>query len=282
MSARDATPARPVDLVGLIPAAGRATRLGELPCSKELLPIGYQPGTRGPRPKPVSQYLLDQYRRAGCDKALFIVREGKWDIPNYYGCGRRFGMDLGYLLMNEPYGPPFTLAQALPFIGEATVLLGFPDILIDPPDAFAQVLAVLHAGDADVVLASYPATAADACDLVAGPLAQRRGPVTRLVPKEEKPGWDADSHAWLFACWRPTFSAFLARDLARLRGLAAGHDPARPPEWPVGTVMASALQAGLRLQRLHFPQGRFLDVGAPERLVGAATFPGVWNGRGQA
>ena len=50
------------EIVGLIPAAGRATRLAPLPCSKELVPIGFQTAADGAdrRPKPVSQYLLDR------------------------------------------------------------------------------------------------------------------------------------------------------------------------------------------------------------------------------
>lgn len=273
------TPQAPI---ALIPAAGRATRLGELPCSKELLPIGYFDADGRARPKPVSRYLVDQFRRAGCQRMFFVLRPEKWDIARYYGCGRQLGLDIGYLMMHEPYGPPFTVAQALPFIGEAPVLLGFPDILLDPPDAFAQALDALLASEADVMLASYPATAADACDLVAGPLreGQRQGVVSRLEPKETQPVWEPDSHAWLFALWRPRFSHYLGQALETLRAQVRRAPPGNEPEWPVGTVIAMALADGLRIERLHFPRGRFLDVGAPERLARAGDFPGVWNGLG--
>ena len=270
----------PAPPIAVVPAAGRATRLGELPCSKELLPIGYFETAGKVRPKPVSRYLIDQFRRAGCRRLFFVLRPEKWDIARYYDCGHALGMDIGYLMMHEPYGPPFTVAQALPFVGQAPVLLGFPDILLDPPDAFAQALTALHESDADVLLASYPATAADACDLVAGPLApgHRLGVVTRLEPKETHPTWDADSHAWLFAVWRPRFSQYLVQALDNLRDQARAAPAGSTPEWPVGTVIAMALTDGLRIERLHFPHGRFLDVGAPQRLASAVTFPGVWNG----
>ncbi len=45
------------EIIGLIPAAGQATRLAPLPCSKELYPIGLERG--GARPKVVCEYLLD-------------------------------------------------------------------------------------------------------------------------------------------------------------------------------------------------------------------------------
>lgn len=270
-------------LVAVIPAAGRATRLGELPCSKELLPVGFMPGERGARPRPVSHYLLEQFRRAGCRRLFFVLREGKWDIARYYGSGESLDMDIGYLLMREPYGPPFTVAQALPFVGSATVLLGFPDILLDPPDAFAQAVAALRTSHADVMLGSFPLEPGVACDVVEGPLDAERqwGPVQRLEPKESGTSWQSGGHGWLFAVWGERFSRYLASALEVLRARAAEqlrHAPGVLPEWPVGSVLAMALADGLRIERVHFPQGRFLDVGEPARLARAHRFPGVWDG----
>jgi glucose-1-phosphate thymidylyltransferase len=43
---------------------------------------------------------------AGIDKAYFILRSGKWDIPAYFGDGEMLSMNLGYLIMNLPFGVP--------------------------------------------------------------------------------------------------------------------------------------------------------------------------------
>lgn len=69
-----------VDIVGILPAGGRGTRIEPLPCSKEIFPIGFGKveGTDNVRPKAVSQYLLEKMRKAGVKKAYFILREGKW------------------------------------------------------------------------------------------------------------------------------------------------------------------------------------------------------------
>ncbi|MEZ5652245.1 MAG: NTP transferase domain-containing protein [Burkholderiaceae bacterium] len=266
--------------IAVIPAAGRATRLGELPCSKELLPVGFFEHRGRIRPKPVSRYLLEQFFRSGCRRVVFVVREQKWDIARYYGCGADLGMSVGYAMMDEPYGPPFTIAQALPFVGEAPVMTGFPDILLDPPDAFAQAWRALGESDADVMLGTFPAGPGDVTDLVSGPLApgSRHGSVARLEPKEDDPVWSDDCDTWLFAIWRGRFSHFMVDALAQLRARARAAVPGSEPEWPLGTVMAMALADGLRIERLHFPAGRFLDVGAPDRLARAGMFPGVWNG----
>ncbi len=54
----------PLDVVGLVPAAGEAKRLGKLPCSKELFPVGFHRVGDGGQvnPKVVSQYLLEKMR----------------------------------------------------------------------------------------------------------------------------------------------------------------------------------------------------------------------------
>ncbi len=272
---------RPRRIAGLIPAAGRATRLGDMPWSKELLPVGFQPGAGEghPRPKPVSQYLVEQMKRAGCTQVFFIVRRGKWDIADYFADGRRFGLDIAYLMMHEPWGPPFTLSQAAPFVADATVVVGFPDIVIHPPDALAQTVAHLDATAADVVLGTFPAPPEDACDLVQS---DASGRVFRLVPKEDNPDLGDQRSTWILAAWGPRFTAFLrekVRELARI-ARAQGGDGTREPEWPVGSVIASAIEAGLAVGSVHFPHGTFLDIGAPRRLVDAARFPGIWDGQG--
>ena len=91
------------DVIGLIPCGGIATRVAPLPCSKELFPIGLNRMADGsPRPKVVSHYLLEKMHQGGVRKVFFILRSGKWDIPQYYGNGTPVGMDLGYLIMGKP------------------------------------------------------------------------------------------------------------------------------------------------------------------------------------
>lgn len=99
-------------IIGLIPAAGQGTRISPLPMSKELFPIGSRmvAGRAGPRPKVVCHYLLEKMQRAGVGQAFFILRPGKWDIPNFLGDGA--DLDIG---------TPANLAKAIeqhPFLSE--------------------------------------------------------------------------------------------------------------------------------------------------------------------
>jgi glucose-1-phosphate thymidylyltransferase len=75
---------QPQQVVGLIPAAGHATRLAPLPFSKELYPIGFHEGPHGPRPKVVAHYLLEKLHAAGIRRVFVVLRDGKWDIPAYF------------------------------------------------------------------------------------------------------------------------------------------------------------------------------------------------------
>ena len=265
----------PRPIVGVIPAAGRATRLAPLPCSKELLPVGVhaEPAALRGRPKVVSHYLLERMRDAGASRVFFVLRSGKFDIADYHGDGSALGLNLAYLVVGEPWGPPFSIAQAAPFVGEATVLAGFPDILVEPRDAFTRAVARLDACGAEVVLGVYPLSRHDPIDLV-----ERLpdGRVTRLVPKEDRPERGDHDLGYLFAAWTPTFTRFLVSTTSALSAQARSglHGPA--PEWPLGSVIALALQAGLAVDSVLVDDGAFLDIGSPTGWAAAPAFLARW------
>ena len=87
---------RPLDIIGVVPMAGRATRLAQLPCSKEIHPVEPRRGTYSTdeRPRAVCEYLLEKMREAGITRVYVILREGKWDIPAHLGDGSMAGLNL--------------------------------------------------------------------------------------------------------------------------------------------------------------------------------------------
>ena len=66
-------------VVGVIPTAGWATRIGSLPCSKEILPIGFHTADdrSSAQPKVIISYLLDKMRLSGIRKVYIVLRKGK-------------------------------------------------------------------------------------------------------------------------------------------------------------------------------------------------------------
>ena len=157
-----------MEVIGLIPAGGVVKRLAPLPCSKEIYPVGFteSDNKRERRPKAVCQYLLEKMRFAGIRKAFVVLRSGKWDIPSYLGDGKMLDMQLAYLMMDLPYGPPYTLNQASPFVKDALVAFGFPDILFHGNDGFEKLLAHQKKTSADIVLGLFPADQPAQMDMI--------------------------------------------------------------------------------------------------------------------
>jgi len=245
-----------MDVVGLLPAGGQATRLSPLPLSKELFPIGFYLDQGGnPKPKVVGQYLLEKMQRAGITRAFFILRPGKWDIPAYFGDGSMLEMRLAYLTVHVPYGVPYTINQAFPFVQNVIVALGFPDILFQPEDAYGRILARLRASKADVVLGLFPTTQSWKAGMVEFDAA---GQVTQII---EKPQQSNLSYMWAIAVWKPRFTQFL-HDLLH----EYANHPVTTTELPIGDVIQAGIDAGLRVEAEPFATGRFLDVGTPDDL----------------
>jgi glucose-1-phosphate thymidylyltransferase len=256
---------RIVETIGIIPAAGLATRLGKLPCSKELLPIGPTADAGELRFKPVGQFLLERMRQAGVRQVYVVLRDGKWDIPHFFGDGDSLGMHLAYLMMRRSDGPAFTVAQVYPFARGARLVLGFPDILFEPADAYVHVLERQSRSAADVVLGVFPADRPEKMDMVA----VDDGGRVRAI--HIKPAATTLRLTWIIAAWTATFTEYL---YDYVQGLVRAHPhTAVPEEVHFGRVLQSAIEHGLAVEAVEFPNGRCLDVGTPEDFGRALRSP---------
>lgn len=258
-----------LNLVGLLPAGGTAQRIQPLPCSKELYPIGFHPVGRKLqlRPKTVSHYLLEKMQLASVTKAYFILRKGKWDIPAYFGDGSEPGVYLAYLIIGSSFGVPYTLDQAYPFIENATVVFGFPDILFEPDDAFVKLLERQSKSGADLVLGLFTAEQPQKMDMVD---LDARGRIRRIVIKPERTEL---LYTWIIAVWNSTFTHFLHGFVAsetERREKSRPSSPAadtKPKELFLGDVIQEAIQDGLKIDSVFFPRGSYVDIGTPEDLI---------------
>lgn len=258
------------EVVGLIPAAGQAKRLQPFPCSKELFPVGFtkDPKTGMPRPKVASQYLLEKFKAAGVSKTFIVIREGKWDIPNYFQEGIGVGMSLAYLVIPGSLGPPDTLDRAYSFVSKYRVAFGFPDILFGPPDAYRYLIEQQERTAADVVLGLHRIEDPRIWDMVD---CDNEGWVRGI---EMKPASTTLTFGWCFAVWTPVFSEFLHRFLhadetKQSMGVLANTSNDPGGDLAVGVVFQEALKLGLRIQSVKFPHDRYLDIGTPDNLVKA-------------
>lgn len=258
------------NVVGLIPAGGQASRLAPLPCSKELYPVGFRHDDeqKGLRPKVVCHYLLERMRLADVETAYIILRQGKWDIPAYFGDGAALGMHLAYLMMNLPFGAPYTLDQAYPFVQDALIAFGFPDIIFQPNDAFSRLLRHQRQTGADIVLGLFPTDRPEKADMVD---LDENGRIREIVIK---PAESRLRFTWIIAVWTPVFTQFMHEHLAAtLAGVKASRltdsELAHSPELFVGDVIQAAINSGLVVESVLFSQGQYLDIGTPEDLARA-------------
>lgn len=122
---------------GIVPAAGRGSRIQPLAFSKELLPLGKAIRDRALRPCAVAEYLLDRMLVGGADKLCIVIGAGKSDIVEYFG-GRFGDAQLAYVVQPSPSGLCDAIFRAAPLIGnDECVAVGLPDTVWFPEDGLA-------------------------------------------------------------------------------------------------------------------------------------------------
>src|ERR1039457_2041434 len=118
--------------VGVLPAAGRGSRLAPLRYPKELLPIIYEPAGgdgAGVRARAVAEYALAAIASADADRVLLVVAPWKLDVLNYFGDGRHVGLEIGYLYQEEARGLPYALDPARSWTRGDHVIFAMPDTI---------------------------------------------------------------------------------------------------------------------------------------------------------
>lgn len=250
-----------MERIGLMPAAGFATRLAPLPCSKEIFPVGFHySGEAGDgRPKVACHYLLENMAKAGASKAYVILRPEKWDIPFYLGSGKFLGLNLAYLMTEQTPGTPFTLDRAFPFVDRALILFGFPDIIFGPEDAFLQLIGRQINSRADIVLGLYRAQQPHKMDMVAF------DPIGRIREIVIKPCTTDLEYTWIIAVWTSVFTRFMHAFLSEKSAVENGITK----ELYMGDVIRAGIREGLSAETVTFEDGNYVDIGTPEDLIGA-------------
>jgi glucose-1-phosphate thymidylyltransferase len=271
-----------MDFVGLIPAAGRATRLAPFRYPKELLPIGYELTPQGgARPRAVAEYGVEAIKAAGIDHLFFVVAPWKLDVVTYFGDGGQFGVSVGYLYQEEARGLPHAVDIAYPWTGGRHVALVLPDTIVTPADALARLRTRYLDTGADLALAVFPTEQAWRL----GPVVMSGGKVERVL---DKPRGPAPANTWGAAIWGERFATLLHEGLAQASPAQASPAQASTAqaspaagEPVLGMFFDLAVRRGLTAVAVEFPGGSFEDAGTSEGIVrtglvrpGAPGWPG--------
>ncbi|MDQ4145913.1 MAG: NTP transferase domain-containing protein [Actinomycetota bacterium] len=156
-------------LVGVVPAAGYATRLQPMSGSKEVYPIAG---------KPVMDYLVEKMTAAGCSDIRVVTRPERTDVVSHAtATGLR-------VVEAYPRSVSESLLHGLTGIDDtAVVIFGFPDTIWEPPDGFLRLTAALRA-PYDVALGVFTGREPERSDVV---VLDASGRVTEIQVKPRRP-----------------------------------------------------------------------------------------------
>jgi glucose-1-phosphate thymidylyltransferase len=124
---------------GIIPAAGRGSRIQPLAFSKELLPVGSRVNGGTEQPRAVSEYLVERMLAGGADKLCFVISPGKSDILEFYGGAYR-DASIAYVVQPQPAGLCDAVFRACPLVpSHEPLIVGLPDTVWFPENALADL-----------------------------------------------------------------------------------------------------------------------------------------------
>jgi glucose-1-phosphate thymidylyltransferase len=244
------------EIIGIVPAAGKGTRLAPFPSPKELFPIGYQDyridGIVQKRPKVISQYLIENIIKAGASKLFIILGEDKHEIMRYYGDGHRFGVEIAYLYQENITGMPGAINLAHNWQNNSTVIFGMPDTIIEPHSFFSDLLKKHVEWKADLTLGLFPTENPSKFGMVD---IDEDNNIRKII---DKPKQTSLKYMWGGACWSPVFSNILNSYLEEHRY--------KGKENLLGDVFTSAIENKLVVKGLLFSDGRYFDIGTADEL----------------
>ena len=224
-------------VIGVIPAAGHATRLGAGVGSKEAIEVGG---------RPLLDHLVERLRAAPCSEIRIVTRPEKADVIEL---ARMRGLTV---IGAHPDNIARSLALGLAGRDEDIVCFGFPDCLWEPVDGFATLVAAVEGGE-EIALGLFRTNEPESYDpvVLADPSA-RSGRVERV---EVKPERASSNLTWGCAAGR----------VRALRALEHERDP--------GEYFAARSRDGVVVGR--WLSDVWIDLGTLDRLAAAQAAGGV-------
>ncbi len=240
------------NVIGLIPAAGEGKRIQPIPFSKEMFPIKVTEEKNGI--KVISCFLMDQFERAEINKAIFIIKSGKWDIPKFWGENNPTFIRLGFIVVKQTKSIPETIDNAFPFIKNNIVAFGFPDLIIEPENVYSELLNRLDTSNANIVLGLFPVENPSKFDMV------EFDEYNKVKNISVKPSETELKFAWTIAVWDQKFSEYIHNWLKKNNNVEI------TGELQLSTIIVDAINKGFNVDSVNFETGKCIDIGTIEDL----------------
>lgn len=240
------------DLKGLILSGGKGTRLRPIThtSAKQLVPVAN---------KPILFYGIEAMAAAGIEQVgIIIAPETGREIEAAAGDGSRFGVQISYIVQDEPLGLAHAVLTAEPFLGDSSFVMYLGDNLLqggisDLVSAFRE-----HSPDALILLTPVPDPehygVAELVPSESG-VPGNPGRVVRLIEKPSEPKTDlALVGVYMFT--------------AKIHEAARAIQPSMRNELEITDAIQHLLDTGLRVEP-HIVRGWWKDTGRLEDMLEA-------------
>lgn len=254
--------------IGILPAAGVASRLRPFLHPKELLPILFTLDRQSGEARPMlaAEYSLVAMREAGIEKCIVIINEAKSEILKYFGNGSELGMNLVYAVQSEPAGLPQAIAVATPWLNDASVCMALPDTVFRPRRALRMICEKKQSSGSELVLGVFPTSEPHHL----GPV--RIGDNGRVIEVQDKPAETDLMNTWGMAVWSPRFTDLIDQCVATWA--AENKDGT---EHPLGEIFEIAVRSGFKVDSVFFENGDYVDAGKPKGIASIILDDSKWS-----
>ncbi len=226
----------------IIPCAGRGERLRPLTFtnSKPLIPIAN---------KPLVMYAIDAIKKVGIHEIGLVVGENLKDIQRMLGNGEQFGVNLSYILQEDPKGIAHTIAISRNFLGDSPFLMYLGDNILQ--QSLDPLVNRFRENKANAVLFLKRT---DKPELYGIAIVENEQ-VIRLLEKPSDPPSD-------LAC-----IGVYAFD-AKIHSIIENLKPSARGELEITDAIQGLIDSGARVEH-HVIEGWWMDAGNPDDMIEA-------------
>lgn len=237
-------------LKGLILSGGKGTRLRPIThtSAKQLVPVAN---------KPVLFYGIEAMAEAGIEQVgIIIAPETGQEIREAAGDGSRFGVEITYVVQDEPAGLAHAVLTAEPFLGDSPFVMYLGDNLLQ--GGISDLVAAFREHEPDALILLTPVPDPEnygVAELAEASVAGEMGRVLRLVEKPAEPATDlALVGVYMFT--------------AGIHDAARAIDPSARGELEITDAIQHLVDRGLRVEP-HIVRGWWKDTGRLEDMLEA-------------